>query len=173
MTSTESLSPQEASSAHPVVGPTYGERSVACFEAAKGIFVILAGFGLLSLLHRDAQHFVKFFVDHLHVNPASRYSHIFLALGSVSDQRLWMFAAMTCAYASLRLAEAYGLWTGRQWAKWVAVASGGAYFPYEVYELYRGVSWIKLAAFLLNAAIVVYMVYALRRADRMTAASRA
>lgn len=143
--------------------PTAGERSVACFEAAKGILVILAGFGLLSLMHRDLQHFVHAFVDHLHLNPGSRTSNIFLSLGAVSSGRLWLLAAMACAYAALRLSEAYGLWTGKRWAKWFAVASGGLYIPLEAYELLRGISWIKAAAFLLNAGIVLYMIHALRR----------
>ncbi|MEO7032031.1 MAG: DUF2127 domain-containing protein [Herbaspirillum sp.] len=149
--------------------PTAGERSVACFEAAKGIFVILAGFGLLSLMHHDLQHFIHSFVDHLHLNPESRTSHIFLSLGSASSGRLWMLAALSCAYAALRLTEAFGLWTGKHWAKWIAVASGGLYIPLEAYELLRGITWIKFAAFTLNAGIVLYMIYALRRDQRMAA----
>lgn len=148
--------------------PTVGERSVACFEAAKGILVILAGFGLLSLMHHDLQHFVHAFVDHLHLSRDSSTSDIFLSLGSASTGRLWALAALSCAYAALRLTEAFGLWTGKHWAKWIAVAGGGLYIPLEAYELMRGVSWIKLAAFALNAGIVLYMIYALRRDQRMT-----
>ncbi len=60
-------------------------------------------------------------------------------------------------YATVRFAEAYGLWFGRRWAEWLAALSGGIYVPVEIYELTRGVSWIKVAALLLNAAIVVYL----------------
>ncbi len=146
--------------------PTRGERWVACFEAAKGILVILAGFGLLSLMHHDLRHFARAFVDHLHLNPGGRSARVFLSLASVSGQRLWLLAAMSCAYSALRLAEAYGLWTGKRWAKWFAVASGGLYMPLEAWELLHGTSWIKAAAFLLNAGIVLYMIYALRRDQR-------
>lgn len=166
----------ELSLAHPPAhqsrhtnAPTPGERSVACFEAAKGILVILAGFGLLHWMHHDLKHFAKAFVDHLHLNPDGQTSHIFLSLGAVSGQRLWLLAALSCAYSGLRLAEAYGLWTGKRWAKWFAAASGGLYLPLEAYELMRGINWIKAAAFLINAGIVLYMIYALRRDQHMAA----
>ena len=32
-----------------------GVRMVAAFEASKGILILLAGFGLLSLVHHDVQ----------------------------------------------------------------------------------------------------------------------
>lgn len=148
--------------------PTLGERSVACFEAAKGILVILAGFGLLSLMHHDLQHFAHTFVDQLHLSPDGRISRVFLSLGNASSGRLWVLAALSCAYAALRLTEAFGLWIGKHWAKWIAVASGALYIPLEAYELMRGIAWIKVAAFALNAGIVLYMIYALRRDQRTT-----
>jgi len=140
-----------------------GERWIAAFEAAKGLLVILAGFGLLSLMHHDLRHFAHAFVDHLHLSRNGGVSHVFLTLGAAADQRLWLLAALSCAYAALRFAEAYGLWRGRRWAKWFAVASGGLYLPLEAYALLHGISWIKAAAFLLNAGIVLYMIHALRR----------
>jgi|GEM_PF-404700 len=140
-----------------------GERWIAGFEAAKGLLVILAGFGLLSLMHHDLQHFAHAFVDHLHLSPDGRVSHVFLTLSAAAGQQLWLLAALSCAYATLRFAEAYGLWHGRRWAKWFAVASGGLYLPLEAYELLHGINWIKAAAFLLNAGIVLYMIHALRR----------
>lgn len=84
-----------------------------------------------------------------------------MLMGRVSDERLWLLAGLACAYTSMRLIEAYGLWRGRRWAEWFAVASGGVYVPIEVYELFLGVSWIKIFALLVNAGIVAYMNYAL------------
>ena len=166
MMSEPSLAFSAARHRRPPSTPTPGERSVACFEATKGILVILAGFGLLSLMHHDLQHFAHAFVDHLHLNPAGRSSHIFLSLGTMSGRELWLLAAMSCAYSALRLAEAYGLWTGKRWAKWFAAGSGGLYIPLEAWELLRGINWIKAAAFIINVGIVLYMIYALRRDQR-------
>jgi len=135
-----------------------GLRVVAMFEAAKGLAVLLAGFGLLAFIHTDLQRIAEDLVRHLHLNPASRYPRIFLALAErFGDVRLWLLAAMAFAYASLRLVEAYGLWRARRWAEWLAVASGMIYVPLEIWELLKGVSWIKVLTLAANIAIVAYM----------------
>ena len=144
-----------------------GLRAIALFEAAKGALVLIAGFGLAALVHRDAQHIAERLVHRLHLDAAKRYPRIFLdVMSNVSDAQLWALAALAAVYAVLRFAEAYGLWFGRRWGEWIAAVSGGIYVPVEIYELSRGVSWIKLAALSLNAAVVAYMCCVLWRGGR-------
>lgn len=147
--------------------PASGLRLIAIFEALKGTLVLLAGFGLLSFRHRNTQQFAEELVDHLHLDPVSRYPHIFIELSRhVSNAQLWMAAGLAFTYAAIRMAEAYGLWHQRRWAEWFAAASGGIYLPLEIYELFNGVSWIKLGTFTLNFIIVAYMVFLLRQRQR-------
>jgi uncharacterized membrane protein (DUF2068 family) len=128
------------------------------FEAAKGVLVLIVGFGLLSFVHQDVDQLAEELVRHFHLNPASRYPRIFLDVTShLSDLRVWLLATFAFCYASLRLAEAYGLWRGRRWAEWLAVASGTVYVPIELYELFTGLSGIKIATLTANIAIVAYM----------------
>ena len=95
----------------PLIYSTKGERLIAVFEAAKGTIVLLVGFGLLAVVHQDAQSVAEELVYTLHLNPAKRYPHIFLeAAERYSDVRLWLLAALAFGYVALRLAEAYGLW---------------------------------------------------------------
>lgn len=149
---------------------TKGVRLVAVFEAAKGLLVLLVGFGLLSHVHDDVQQLAEALVGHFHLNPASRYPRIFLQLAAhFSDVRIWLLAGSAFAYTSVRWAEAYGLWYGRRWAEWFAVASGGFYIPIEIYELLHGFSWIKVGTLLMNIAIVAYIAYALWRTKRLHA----
>jgi len=144
-----------------------GLRAVAVFEAAKGLLVLAAGFGLLSLLHKDVQVLAERFVERLHLNPAKRYPHIFIdAASRLTDSRLWLLAWLALCYAVLRLVEAAGLWRQRRWAEWFAAISGGIYLPVEAYELARGVTWVKLCMLTINLGIVAYMVSALRRPKR-------
>ncbi len=131
-------------------------------EAAKGVLVILAGFGLLALLHHDTQHFAEAFVGRLHLNPASRYPQIFIqAAANLNDARIVALALMALAYAAIRLIEAYGLWHGRKWAEWFAVASGAIYLPAEIISLTRHITAVKLCALALNVIIIAYLAYRL------------
>lgn len=135
-----------------------GVRAVAMFEGLKGLLVLLTGFGLLALVHRDLQSAAEALVRHLHLNPASHLPTIFTQLAArLSDARLWAFALAAFAYSTLRFAEAYGLWNDRVWASWLAVVSGGLYLPVEAYEAWHETTRLHLAVFACNVLLVVYL----------------
>ena len=135
-----------------------GMRVVAMFEALKGALVLIAGFGLLSLLHRDLQDTAENIVRHIHLNPARHYPRVFIeAAAHVDDARLRMLAALAFLYSAVRLVEAYGLWRMQAWAEWFAILSGAVYLPIEAYKLFERPTWIKGMVLLVNAAIVAYL----------------
>jgi uncharacterized membrane protein (DUF2068 family) len=137
---------------------TGGVRAIAILEATKGLLVVVAGFALLATFHAGAQQVVEELVSHLHLNPAKTTPRIFIQLiDDLFNQQLWLLAALAGVYSTARFIEAYGLWRGRRWAEWFAVASGGIYVPFEIYELFRGVSGLKLATLFVNLGIVAYM----------------
>lgn len=139
-------------------------RAVALFEAAKGALVLVAGFGLVALVHRDAHALAASVIAHAHLNPASRYPRIFLdAVDRVGDGRLLLLAAGAGLYALFRLVEAYGLWRARPWAEWLAALSGAIYLPLELVGLWRDATWLGAAVLLVNALIVAVMLDAVRR----------
>jgi uncharacterized membrane protein (DUF2068 family) len=142
-------------------------RAVASVEFLKGAVVLLAGFGVLSLVHRDAWDVAESFLEWLHISPETHYAQVFLNLADqVTDAKVWAVAIGALAYSTLRFFEAYGLWRERAWAEWLALVSGAIYLPFEVYELIRRPDWIRLAIFAVNLAVVLYMVY-LRMQDRL------
>jgi len=135
-------------------------RAVASVEFFKGLIVLLAGFGVLSLVHRDAWDVAESFLQWLKVDPDTRYAQVFLNLADqVTDTRLWAVALGAAAYSTLRFAEAYGLWRERAWAEWLAMISGAIYLPFEVYEFARRPDWIRFVILAVNLAVVLYMVY--------------
>ena len=137
-------------------------RAVALFEAAKGVLVLIAGFGSLALVHEDAQALAEQLVGHLHLNPAKHYPRIFLdAAAGLTQTRLWTLAALAMAYATVRFVEAYGLWRVQRWAEWFAAVSAGVYIPFELYELYETLAWLSLGVLLVNLLIVGVMLRAL------------
>ncbi|MEO6003798.1 MAG: DUF2127 domain-containing protein [Opitutus sp.] len=140
-----------------------GVRAIAIFEAAKGLIVLLAGLGLLSMIHRDVEAIAERLVRQSHLNPASHYPQIFVTAASrVTDTHLWLLAGAAALYAAVRGIEAYGLWFERRWAEWFALVAGGLFIPVEIYELIHHATKMKLLVLITNTAIVVYMVYVLR-----------
>lgn len=146
-------------------------RAVALLEAVKGAIVIGAGFGLLSLLHRDVRHLAIALVTRLHIDPDGHNTGVFLnAAAQLSDARLWGMAALAFAYSALRFAEAYGLWRARRWGAWLGAAGGAIYIPVELYELWHKPGPLKVATLALNVAIVAYLARNLYRQRAPSAA---
>src|SRR5882757_2810953 len=98
-----------------------GVRSIAVFEAFKGLVVLLAGFGFLSLVHTDLQAAAEELIRHSHLNPARHYPRVFIEAASrTSPARLRFLAGLAFAYSTVRLVEAWGLWNLKAWAEWFA-----------------------------------------------------
>jgi uncharacterized membrane protein (DUF2068 family) len=148
-------------------GRAFGLRAIAAFEATKGVLVLLAGVGLLGLIHRDVQSAAETLVRHLHLSPSSRYPRVFLALtAKLDDAWLWALAAGSLLYAGLRFAEAFGLWHGKRWAKWLGAASGGIYVPFEIAGIVEKVDALRILALAVNLVVVWYLLASLRRGSR-------
>lgn len=143
---------------------TRGLRAVALIEIAKGVLVLLAGAGLLSLIHHDAGLAAESLVRHLHLNPASGTPRVFIDTASkLDDARLWLLSGAALAYALVRFAEGWGLWRGRAWAEWFGVLAGALYIPFELIELAHEPHWAMMAVLAANVAVVAVLSLALIR----------
>jgi uncharacterized membrane protein (DUF2068 family) len=144
-------------------GSAGGLRTVALFEATKGVLVLVVGLGLLSLVHRDVQNIGEEIVRRFHLNLAHHNPRIFLDIAAhIDDSRLRLLALAALLYSAMRLVEAYGLWRRRAWGEWFAIISGGVYLPVELYELIRHATVVKAGVFIVNVAIVGYLLYVRR-----------
>lgn len=144
-----------------------GLRAIALFEALKGALVLAAGFGALTLLHKDFPEVAEQFTYRLHLNPEGHLAHIFLnAAEKLTDARLWAAAAAALAYSIVRFVEGYGLWNARVWAEWFALLSGSLYLPWEIFELVSHATPVRWALFASNLVVVLYMLYVRVRATR-------
>jgi len=138
---------------------TVALRSVAVFEAAKGLLVLALGLGLLRFLHKNLQDIAEQIMRFLHASPGGHISNLFITAAShASDKSLWALAGAAMIYSLVRFAEAYGLWHDREWAEWFAMLSGALYLPWEMYSLIRHPAPIKWVILLANVAVVLYMV---------------
>ena len=144
---------------------------MALFEGAKGLLVLIAGFGLLSFIHRDIHEAAVRLVKHIHLNPASHYPQIFLDLTErVNDTSLWGIAIAAAMYFGVRMVEAAGLWLRKSWAEWFAVLTGGMYIPVEIFEVARSVTWPRVTVLVINLGVVSYLLFVLFRHDEQGAA---
>ena len=146
-------------------------RVIALFEAFKGVVVLAAASGLLSLVHKDVYTAAQGLLKHLHLDPAARYPTIFLdAAANLHDNRLLLLAAGAGAYALVRLVEAYGLYREKAWAEVLAAVSGAIYVPFEVAGLAAERTWHGATLLAVNLLVIALMVAALLRRRRLAAA---
>lgn len=138
-------------------------RSVASFELAKGLVVLMAAFGLLFLVGKDPWDIADGLLHLLHISPDHHFAQVFLDWAdTLTASKLWAVAGVAGAYSVLRFVEAYGLWYARAWAEWIALISGSLYLPFEIYKLIHRQSLFHISILVINLAIVLYMVYVLK-----------
>jgi uncharacterized membrane protein (DUF2068 family) len=139
-------------------GTRRGLRTLAVFEAVKGLMVLLVGCGLSGYLHHRARHTVEMFVNHFHLNPAHHTPQIFLKLADDFDNtKLWLMAGGAAAYAIIRLVEAYGLWRERRWAEWLGCIGATMYIPLEYRHFARHPGLVSTVVLGTNVIIVAYL----------------
>lgn len=140
---------------------------MATFEAAKGLVVLVAGSGLLLLVHQDFQAFAERMVAHLHLNPASHYPRIFIHFAEeATPARIRLLGIGALIYSAARLIEAWGLWRARRWAEWLGVATAGIYLPFELRASIRHPGIEPVGALITNLAVIVFLGWQLRRRRR-------
>jgi uncharacterized membrane protein (DUF2068 family) len=146
-----------------------GLRTIALFEAAKGILALAAVCGVLSLRHTDLHAVTDAFLLRHGVNPERHYTRLFIeTVARVTNHHAGQLAAVGIAYAVIRIAEGYGLWRGKHWAEWFAVISAGLYLPVELVHFARRPRPFTAGIILLNIVLIYYLgkLLARQRAER-------
>jgi uncharacterized membrane protein (DUF2068 family) len=133
---------------------------IAVFEAAKGLLVLLAGLGLLSLLHRDVEVLAEELVERTPLIHHLRLSGVLLrAAENVTDFKLWALASVALAYSAVRFVEAYGLWHQREWGQWFALLSGILYLPWEILAIFHHPTASRYGLLFFNGALISYLAW--------------
>jgi uncharacterized membrane protein (DUF2068 family) len=136
-----------------------GLRTVAAFEALKGVLVL----GLtvvLFVVHNRAEDLAESLLFHFHIDADRHLSQAVMDVATrLTDTRLLTIAAAGITYASVRFIESWGLWNRRVWAEWFALLSGALYLPIEISKLSKHPRWLAWTVFLGNLLIVLYMLF--------------
>ncbi|TCS33784.1 uncharacterized membrane protein (DUF2068 family) [Paucimonas lemoignei] len=139
-------------------------RGIAIFEAFKGVMVLAASFGLLSLLHHDVRHLAHELIAHLGMNPDGRYPTVLLHYADLLERAdVQALVLLAVGYVVLRLIEAYGLWHNLAWGEWCGALSGMLYMPFEIHHFLHRPSAIGALVFVANGFVVGFLVLQLYR----------
>ncbi|HEU4683551.1 MAG TPA: DUF2127 domain-containing protein [Nitrospira sp.] len=148
-----------------------GLAAVALFKLVKAGLLLLAGVGLLELMHADLATVCAHLLETLHLNADSRLVHsIVLRVDALQPHTVLVASLISLMYAALFFTERIGLWKEWAWAAYLTVISTGAFLPFELYEVLERVSVLRAGVVLLNAVILWYLI---RQLQRQTLRSRA
>jgi uncharacterized membrane protein (DUF2068 family) len=130
------------------------------FEAVKGVAVLAASFGLLSLLRHDLRRIAATLIEQFGLDPVQHYPSILLHYADVLARTdLRSLVLLATGYVVLRFTEAYGLWHQRVWGEWLGALSGALYVPFELHHLVREPSLLAAAVLAINLAVVGYLAF--------------
>lgn len=136
---------------------------IVAFKVFKGLLLLAAGIGALSLLHENAAAQVTAWLEKLGVNPGNHYIHgLIRKLWNVDDAKLQAISAGTFFYAGLMLTEGVGLALHKKWAEYFTIIATSSFLPLELYELIHHFSYAKILVIVVNLAVIAYLVWGLR-----------
>lgn len=137
---------------------------IGVFKLVKGISLLILGFGLLRLLHRDVAAVVSHWIEVLRVDPENRFIHrAIVRVFNVTPKQLRELSAGTFVYSAIFLTEGTGLVGRKHWAEYMTLISTGLFIPLEAYEIYRHFTLLKLAVTAVNVLIVWYLALRVKR----------
>lgn len=145
---------------------------IGVLKLFKGLALLVAGIGLLSLLHRDAAETVRHWIEYVRMDPHDRLiDHLLEKVGGVSHRTLRRLGVGTLLYAGVFSTEGIGLLTAQPWAEYVTAGVTTSFLPLETYELAVHPSVVKTLVVLVNVVVVVYLVLEIKkeRAERRAA----
>ena len=140
---------------------------IGLFKLFKGLTLLIAGFGLLRLMHKDIAEVANHWIEVLRVDPDNRFIHrALLKIFNVTPKQLRELSIGTFVYAAIFLTEATGLLTHRHWAEYMTLISTALFIPLELWEIHLHFTVLKLAVTVVNLAIVWYLAVRLKRNGR-------
>ena len=147
--------------------PRRGIWLIVIFKLLKGLILLAAGVGALSLLHENATAQVTHWIAAWRVDPNNHFIHALIRkLWTVDDKKLVEISAGTFFYAALLLTEGIGLALHKRWAEYFTIFATSSLIPLEIYELVQAFSFTKIGVIAVNVAVVVYLAIDLRESRR-------
>jgi uncharacterized membrane protein (DUF2068 family) len=137
---------------------------IGLFKLLKAASLLIIGFGVLRLLHKDVASVAEHWVEVLRVDPDNRFVHrALLRIFNISPKQLKELSVGTFVYAGIFVTEGTGLLLRKPWAEYMTLISTALFIPLEVYEVWRHFTWLKVAVIVANLLIVWYLALRIKR----------
>lgn len=141
-------------------------RCIGVFKLLKAASLIVIGFGILRLIHKDVSAQLEHWIATLGFDPGSRMiSHAIQKATNISPTKFKEFGVVSFVYAALFLTEGIGLCLLKHWAEWFTVVITSSLLPFEIYEVFHRPTLIKVLVLVLNIAVVLYLLYRITSED--------
>ncbi len=139
-------------------------RLIALFKLLKALLLIVAGVGILKLMHNNVATTLGHWVALLGLDPGNRFvDHALRKAANIPPNRLKDLGLGSFIYAALFLTEGIGLWMLKHWAEWFTVVITASIIPLEIWEIHRHPTIVKILVLLINIAVVAYLLYRIRK----------
>ncbi len=139
-------------------------RSIAAFEAFKGVLALAASLGFLSLLHKDLHHIAASLIGHIGLDPGGHYPAIVLDnIDRLRDANIHWLLLAAFTYVLVRFFEAFGLWNERPWGEKLGALSGALYVPFELRHFVHNPTAVTAVVMVTNIVVVGFLVWRLRQ----------
>jgi len=133
-------------------------RSIALFEAFKGLAALAIGIGLIELVHHDLRHLVLELVGHFGLDAHQPFPALLLDYAdALNNTPLDTLELLLGAYLLTRMVEAYGLWRQKAWGEWLGALSGGLYIPFEIHHIWHSPTGLGAMVLAVNVLIVGFL----------------
>jgi uncharacterized membrane protein (DUF2068 family) len=141
-----------------------GLMLIGVLKLLKGLALLIAGIGVLSLLHRDAAETVRHWIEAIRIDPHDRLiDHLLEKIAGVDHRTLRRLGVGTLLYSGVFCTEGIGLLMAQHWAEYMTTGVTASFLPLEVWELFAHPSVVKTIVVLLNVAVVVYLVLEIKK----------
>ena len=141
-----------------------GLEVIGVLKLLKSLALLVAGVGLLSLIHRDAAETLRGWIDLLRLDAHAHLIEKLIArVAGISRHTMRDLGVGTLLYAVVFGIEGVGLLLAKTWAEYLTTLVTVSFLPVEGYELIKHPSLVKGLVILVNAAIVLYLVLEIRR----------
>jgi uncharacterized membrane protein (DUF2068 family) len=148
-----------------------GLEIIAGFKFVQAATLIIAGLGALGLMNANVSDIAQDWLERLALGNGQRFAvaaatRVLPLFNAATPRHFAALGAGAFVYASVFLAEGFGLWQGKKWAEYLTIGVTASLLPFEMAAVYNRLTVVRVAALAVNSLVIGYLVWELRARNR-------